>query len=121
MNLTYTALIALLRAGSIRPVADAPALNDAASTQFSVRLRPESRIFFDDCAGRMGISRAALFSMLADGMRDDTADRAVSLYERFCLLMDAHGLDVGTGPVTESMGLSYQRAVRSRTHPGRLC
>ncbi|EAS0616125.1 hypothetical protein E8Q24_28155 [Salmonella enterica] len=98
MNPTYTALIALLRAGSIRPVADMPALNDAASTQFSVRLRPESRIFFDDCAGRLGISRAALFSMLADGMisevRDDTADRAVSLYERFCLLMDAHGLDV---------------------------
>lgn len=98
MNLTYTALIALLRAGGIRPVADTPALNDAASTQFSVRLRPESRIFFDDCAGRLGISRAALFSMLADGMisevRDDTADRAVSLYERFCLLMDAHGLDV---------------------------
>lgn len=98
MNPTYTALIALLRAGSIRPVADTQALNDAASTQFSVRLRPESRIFFDDCAGRLGISRAALFSMLADGMisevRDDTADRAVSLYERFCLLMDAHGLDV---------------------------
>lgn len=94
MNPTYTALIALLRAGSIRPVADTQALNDAASTQFSVRLRPESRIFFDDCAGRLGISRAALFSILADGMisevRDDTAGRAVSLYERFCLLMDAH-------------------------------
>lgn len=98
MNPTYTALIALLRAGSIRPEAETVALNDTASTQFSVRLRPESRIFFDICAGRLGISRAALFGMLADGMiseiRDDTADRAVSLYERFCLLMDAHGLDV---------------------------
>lgn len=97
MNPTYTALIALLRTGSVRPVADT-VLNDATSSQFSVRLRPESRLFFDACAERLGISRAALFGMLADGViaevRNDTADKAVRLYERFCLLMDAHGLDV---------------------------
>ncbi|ELO0595373.1 hypothetical protein QY625_003682 [Salmonella enterica] len=54
--------------------------------------------FLDSCAGHLGISRAALLSMLVDGVisevRGDTADRVVSLYERFCLLMDAHGLDV---------------------------
>ncbi|MDJ6542840.1 hypothetical protein LEC33_18545 [Salmonella enterica] len=97
MNPTYTALIALLRTGSVRPVADT-VLNDATSSQFSVRLRPEARLFFDTCAERLGISRAALFGMLADGViaevRNDTADKVVTLYERFCLLMDAHGLDV---------------------------
>ncbi|EAM8419231.1 hypothetical protein EWD94_24675 [Salmonella enterica subsp. enterica serovar Newport] len=55
-------------------------------------------MFFDTCAERLGISRAALFGMLADGViaevRNDTADKVVTLYERFCLLMDAHGLDV---------------------------
>ncbi|HAF5680343.1 TPA: hypothetical protein G8N93_005000 [Salmonella enterica] len=55
-------------------------------------------MFFDACAERMGISRAALFGLLADGViaevRNDTADKAVTLYERFCLLMDAHDLDV---------------------------
>ncbi|EBA4670880.1 hypothetical protein BBG26_25660 [Salmonella enterica] len=55
-------------------------------------------MFFDACAERLGISRAALFGMLADGViaevRNDTADKVVTLYERFCLLMDAHGLDV---------------------------
>ncbi|HGA5968801.1 TPA: hypothetical protein ACIS4C_004624 [Salmonella enterica subsp. enterica serovar Java] len=98
MNPTYTALIALLRTESVRPVADTVTLNDATSSQFSVRLRPEARLFFDACAERLGISRAALFGMLADGViaevRNDTADKAVTLYERFCLLMDAHGLDV---------------------------
>ncbi|EBS4548696.1 hypothetical protein DQK32_22930 [Salmonella enterica subsp. enterica serovar Newport] len=55
-------------------------------------------MFFDTCAEHLGISRAALFGMLADGViaevRNDTADKVVTLYERFCLLMDAHGLDV---------------------------
>ncbi|ENU7738336.1 hypothetical protein ACE3YX_005025 [Salmonella enterica] len=98
MNSTYTALIALLRAGGIRPFTETLTSGEAESTQFSVRLRPETRMFFDACAERMGISRAAMFGLLADGViaevRDDTADRAVTLYERFCLLLDAHNLDV---------------------------
>lgn len=98
MNPTYTALIALLRAGGIRPAVETSAPKDAENTQFSVRLRPETRRFFDASAERLGVSRAALFGMLADGviaeLRNDTADKAVTLYERFCLLMDAHGLDV---------------------------
>lgn len=98
MNPTYTALIALLRTGSVRPVTDTVTLSDATSVQFSVRLRPETRLFFDACAERLGISRAALFGMLADGViaevRNDTADKAVTLYERFCLLLDVHDLDV---------------------------
>lgn len=98
MNPTYTALIALLRAGGIRPVVETFTQGETENTQFSVRLRPETRMYFDACAERMGISRAALFGLLADGVigevRNDTADKAVTLYERFCLLMDAHDLDV---------------------------
>ncbi|HAV0157900.1 TPA: hypothetical protein JFV33_004927 [Salmonella enterica] len=79
-------------------MADTVTLNDTTSSQFSVRLRPEARLFFDACAERLGIYRAALFGMLADGViaevRNDTADKVVTLYESFCLLMDAHGLDV---------------------------
>lgn len=98
MNSTYTALIALLRAGGIRPFTETLTTGETESTQFSVRLRPETRMFFDACAERMGISRAAMFGLLADGViaevRNDTADKAVTLYERFCLLLDAHNLDV---------------------------
>lgn len=100
MNPTYTALIALLRAGGIRPAVETSVPKDTENTQFSVRLRPETRRFFDASAERLGISRAALFGLLADGMiaevRNDTADKAVTMYERFCLLMDAHELDVTT-------------------------
>ncbi|EDD1255034.1 hypothetical protein GAZ62_12455, partial [Salmonella enterica] len=96
MNATYTALIALLRSGeiSLEPEESVP----ASSAQFSVRIRPESRVFLDRCAEHLGISRAALFGLCIDGIvaeaRDSVADRASTLYERFCLLMDAHGLSV---------------------------
>ncbi|ELL1748511.1 hypothetical protein Q6I02_001372 [Salmonella enterica] len=95
MNATYTALIALMRSGEISPV---PESVPASSAQFSVRIRPESRVFLDKCAEHLGISRAALFGLCIDGIvaeaRDSVADRATTLYERFCLLMDAHGLNV---------------------------
>ncbi|EGD0798137.1 hypothetical protein IAQ76_001170 [Salmonella enterica] len=96
MNATYTALIALLRSGeiSLEPEESVP----ASSAQFSVRIRPESRVFLDRCAEHLGISRAALFGLCIDGIvaeaRDSVADRASTLYERFCLLIDAHGLSV---------------------------
>ncbi|HGB5310627.1 TPA: hypothetical protein ACIVON_005156 [Salmonella enterica subsp. enterica serovar Poona] len=97
MNPTYTALIALLRTGNLHPVKESPT-SDTGSIQFSVRLRPDSMGFLDSCASHLGMSRSALLSMLVDGVisevRGDTADRMGSLYERFCLLMDAHGLDV---------------------------
>ncbi|EIK1792481.1 hypothetical protein LJW72_004461, partial [Salmonella enterica] len=96
MNATYTALIALMRSGEISPVPEESV--PASSAQFSVRIRPESRVFLDKCADHLGISRAALFGLCIDGIvaeaRDSVADRASTLYERFCLLMDAHGLNV---------------------------
>lgn len=96
MNATYTALIALMRSGEISPVSGESV--PASSAQFSVRIRPESRVFLDRCAEHLGISRAALFGLCIDGIvaeaRDSVADRASTLYERFCLLMDAHGLNV---------------------------
>ncbi|EDR5076953.1 hypothetical protein GS039_001435 [Salmonella enterica] len=96
MNATYTALIALMRSGEISPVPEESV--PASSAQFSVRIRPESRVFLDKCAEHLGISRAALFGLCIDGIvaeaRDSVADRASTLYERFCLLMDAHGLSV---------------------------
>lgn len=96
MNATYTALIALLRSGKIQTaVKDKP---PASVSQFSVRMRPETRMFLDACAEHLGISRAALFGLCIDGIvaeaRVSVADRAATLYERFCLLMDAHGLSV---------------------------
>ncbi|EAM1145141.1 hypothetical protein [Salmonella enterica] len=96
MNATYTALIALMRSGeiSMEPGESLPASN----AQFSVRIRPESRVFLDRCAEHLGISRAALFGLCIDGIlaevRGSIADRASTLYERFCLLMDGHGLNV---------------------------
>ncbi|ECR4900785.1 hypothetical protein KCI04_002474 [Salmonella enterica] len=96
MNATYTALIALMRSGEISSVPEESV--PASSAQFSVRIRPESRVFLDKCADHLGISRAALFGLCIDGIvaeaRDSVADRASTLYERFCLLMDAHGLNV---------------------------
>jgi len=96
MNATYTALIALMRSGEISPTLAETA--SMTNSQFSVRIRPESRVFLDACAAHLGISRAALFSLCIDGVvaeaRDNVADRASTLYERFCLLMDAHGLNV---------------------------
>ncbi|EEI6292615.1 hypothetical protein GUQ00_000541 [Salmonella enterica] len=96
MNATYTALIALMRSGEISSVPEGSV--PASSAQFSVRIRPESRVFLDRCAEHLGISRAALFGLCIDGIvaeaRDSVADRASTLYERFCLLMDAHGLNV---------------------------
>lgn len=96
MNATYTALIALMRSGEISPVPEESV--PASSAQFSVRIRPESRVFLDKCAEHLGISRAALFGLCIDGIvaeaRESVADRASTLYERFCLLMDAHGLSV---------------------------
>lgn len=96
MNATYAALVALLRSGEIAPTLAEPA--SVSNAQFSVRIRPESRVFLDACARHLGISRAALFGLCIDGIvaeaRDSVADRASTLYERFCLLMDAHGLNV---------------------------
>ncbi|EBV7252035.1 hypothetical protein XR93_004154 [Salmonella enterica subsp. enterica serovar Pomona] len=96
MNATYTALIALLRSGKIQTELTESGTEYAG--QFSVRIRPESRVFLDACAERLGISRAALFGLCIDGIvaeaRDSVADRSSTLYERFCLLMDAHGLSV---------------------------
>lgn len=48
MNATYTALIALMRSGeiSLESGESVPAF----SSQFSVRIRPESRVFLDRCA-----------------------------------------------------------------------
>lgn len=111
MNPTYTALIALMRSGEISM--ESGESLPASSAQFSVRIRPESRVFLDRCAEHLGISRAALFGLCIDGIlaevRGSIADRASTLYERFCLLMDAHGLNVveqaqllaswGSGPV----------------------
>lgn len=98
MNPTYTALIELLRAGEIPPATDELRLKEAENTQITVRLRPETRTFFDACAERLGVTRAGLFNLMVDGLMletlDNTAHKAVTLYERFCLLMDAHGLDV---------------------------
>ncbi|HBZ9867444.1 TPA: hypothetical protein MND73_004379 [Salmonella enterica subsp. houtenae] len=96
MNATYTGLITLLRSGEIHP--EQQDKTPASGNQFSVRIRPESRVFLDMCAGRLGISRAALFGLCIDGIvaevRDSVADRTTSLYERFCLLMEAHGLNM---------------------------
>ena len=96
MNATYTALIALLRSGKITPVP--PDNTPASGNQFSVRIRPESRLFLDACAAHLGLSRAALVGLCIDGIvaeaRDNGADRVTGLYERFCLLMDAHGLNI---------------------------
>jgi len=96
MNATYTALIALLRSGEIH--IREPDNTPAAGNQFSVRIRPESRMFLDSCAERLGISRAALFGLCIDGVvaeaREHVAGRVASLYERFCLLMDAQGLNI---------------------------
>ncbi|ECA1950157.1 hypothetical protein EJH27_01630 [Salmonella enterica subsp. enterica serovar Virchow] len=96
MNATYTALIALLRSGEIQP--EKADNTPIAGNQFSVRINPESRLFLDACAERLGVSRAALFGLCIDGIvaeaRERVADRAGSVYERFCLLMDAHGLNV---------------------------
>lgn len=98
MNPTYTALVELLRAGAVCPEAEASRLKKGENTQITVRLRPETRIFFDACSERLGVSRAVLFNLMVDGLMaqtlDNTSHKAVTLYERFCLLMDAHGLDV---------------------------
>lgn len=59
MNPTYTALIALMRSGEISM--ESGESLPASSAQFSVRIRPESRVFLDKCAEHLGISRAALF------------------------------------------------------------
>ncbi|HAD7894543.1 TPA_asm: hypothetical protein G1Z67_23090, partial [Salmonella enterica subsp. enterica serovar Typhi str. 404ty] len=96
MNATYNALIALMRSGEI-PLETGASVS-APSAQFSVRIRPETRVFLDRCAEHLGISRAAMFGMCIDGIvaeaRESIADRTSTLYERFCLLLDAHGLNV---------------------------
>ncbi|EBS4057511.1 hypothetical protein DPY64_10780 [Salmonella enterica subsp. enterica serovar Newport] len=96
MNATYTALMALLRSGEIPQQGSGE--HPVAGNQFSIRIRPESRLFLEACAERLGLSRAALVGLCIDGImaeaRDSVADRAVSLYERFCLLMEAQGLNV---------------------------
>ncbi|EAY1188282.1 hypothetical protein RDB90_004262 [Salmonella enterica] len=98
MNPTYTALVQLLRAGAVCTGTDASQLNGVENTQITVRLRPETRIFFDVCSERLGVSRTVRFNLMVDGLMaqtlDNTSHKAVTLYERFCLLMDAHGLDV---------------------------
>ncbi|EFQ5901782.1 hypothetical protein HZX00_002873 [Salmonella enterica] len=98
MNPTYTALVQLLRAGAVCAGTEASQLNGVENTQITVRLRPEARMFFDVCSERLGVSRAVLFNLMVDGLMaqtlDNTSHKAVTLYERFCLLMDAHGLDV---------------------------
>lgn len=95
MNATYTALIALLRSGDVLPAISRDE-SLVTNNQFSMRIRSESKAFLDAQAGRLGISKASLYGMLLEGViaeaRGTTADRMTWVYERFCLLMDAHGL-----------------------------
>ncbi|MBN3171178.1 hypothetical protein [Pectobacterium brasiliense] len=97
MNPTYTALIALLRAGEI-VFPDSDEKYDGSNSQFSVRIKPESKAFLDMHAERIGVSRSTLYGILLEGVlseaRASTADKMMGVYERFCLLMDVHGLNV---------------------------
>lgn len=97
MNPTYTALISLLRAGDI-PFPEADEKYDGSNSQFSVRIKPESRAFLNMHAQRLGVSKSTLYGILLEGVlseaRASTADKMMGVYERFCLLMDAYGLNV---------------------------
>lgn len=97
MNPTYTALISLLRAGDI-PFPEADEKYDGSNSQFSVRIKPESKAFLDIHAQRLGVSKSTLYGILLEGVlseaRASTADKMMGVYERFCLLMDAYGLNV---------------------------
>ncbi|MBE5221325.1 MULTISPECIES: hypothetical protein [Pectobacterium] len=97
MNPTYTALIALLRSGDIVfPERDEK--YDGGNSQFSVRIKPESRAFLDMHAERIGVSKSTLYGIILEGVlseaRASTADKMMGVYERFCLLMDAHSVNV---------------------------
>lgn len=85
MNATYTALIALMRSGeiSMEPGESLP----ASSAQFSVRIRPESRVFLDRCAEHLGISRAALFGLCIDGILAEVYSAAKHLIP-ICISFD---------------------------------
>ncbi|RLM24739.1 hypothetical protein BIY29_08455 [Brenneria alni] len=97
MNPTYTALIALLRSGEmVFPEGDGK--YDGSNSQFSVRIKPESRAFLDMHAERIGVSKSTLYGIILEGVlseaRASTADKMMGVYERFCLLMDAYGVNV---------------------------
>lgn len=97
MNPTYTALIALLRSGDmVFPEGDGK--YDGGNSQFSVRIKPESRAFLDMHAERIGVSKSTLYGIILEGVlseaRSSTADKMMGVYERFCLLMDAHRVNV---------------------------
>ncbi|MEQ9859515.1 hypothetical protein OI450_05970 [Pectobacterium cacticida] len=97
MNPTYTALIALLRSGDmVFPESDGK--YDGGNSQFSVRIKPESRAFLDMHAERIGVSKSTLYGIILEGVlseaRASTADKMMGVYERFCLLMDAYGVNV---------------------------
>ncbi|POE07523.1 hypothetical protein BV921_19185 [Pectobacterium odoriferum] len=97
MNPTYTALIALLRSGDmVFPERDEK--YDGGNSQFSVRIKPESRAFLDMHAERIGVSKSTLYGIILEGVlseaRASTSDKIMGVYERFCLLMDAHSVNV---------------------------
>ncbi|KML70010.1 hypothetical protein [Pectobacterium peruviense] len=95
MNPTYTALIALLRSGE-KAFPEDDGKYDGSNSQFSVRIKPESRAFLDMHAERMGVSKSTLYGIILEGglseARTSTADKMMGVYERFCLLMDTFGL-----------------------------
>ncbi|ULR31667.1 helix-turn-helix domain-containing protein [Dickeya fangzhongdai] len=103
MNPTYTALLSLLRSGNGNIVPDASEESNSGgsnqfSSQFSVRIKPESKAFLDMYSEKLGLSKSALYGMIVEGViseaRASSADKMNGVYERFCLLMDANQLSV---------------------------
>ncbi|MFJ5330727.1 hypothetical protein [Pectobacterium versatile] len=64
----------------------------------SIRYRPKVKAVLDVLSERMGITASEVTNIMLDGLFRSTffplENRAASVYERFQLLMDAHGLGV---------------------------
>ncbi|GAB7261573.1 hypothetical protein [Dickeya ananatis] len=95
MNPTYTALLSLLRSGNGNIVPDTSEESNSGgsnqfSSQFSVRIKPESKAFLDMYSEMLGLSKSALYGMIVEGViseaRASSADKMNGVYERFLLV-----------------------------------
>ncbi|WP_409160624.1 hypothetical protein [Pectobacterium sp. B2J-2] len=100
VNSTFTSLMA----GLLTSV-DADMLREEAESSkglplqpTSIRYRPKVKAVLDVLSERMGITPSEVTNIMLDGLFRATffpmENRAASVYERFQLLMDAHGLGV---------------------------